>query len=147
MRPDSPLKLFTGQVASRDTFAADLEFMAFYDFPPNSPVIVSSPKTVIAEWRFVVVRGNVVAGSQYKQGDELVHLPNRDNVALDLAKEIAAMDYQPDPVWILDVCQTDDGGYHLLEIGGFSFADLYACNKRDLVEAVSQAAIDVWKKS
>jgi hypothetical protein len=26
----------------------------------------------------------------------------------------------------MDICKTADGSYHLLEIGGFSFSDLYA---------------------
>ncbi len=38
-----------------------------------------------------------------------------------------------------------DGTYHLLEIGGFSFADLYACDMKKLVSAVSVAAQTVWE--
>src|SRR5690349_20510815 len=41
VRPDSPLKLFTGQIVRDETFDADLEFMAFYEFPPESLVVVS----------------------------------------------------------------------------------------------------------
>jgi len=33
-----------------------------------------------------------------------------------------------------------------LEIGGFSFADLYACDKMAVVKAVSEVALDVWRK-
>jgi hypothetical protein len=35
----------------------------------------------------------------------------------------------------------------LLEIGGFSFADLCACNKPDVVAAVSAAAAEEWEKA
>ena len=38
-------------------------------------------------------------------------------------------------------------GYRLLEIGGFSFADLYACNKADVVAAVSAVAVEEWEKA
>jgi len=51
VRPDSPLKLFTGQIATQETFDADLEFMGFYEFPVESIVVVSSPKEIVSEWR------------------------------------------------------------------------------------------------
>ena len=147
VRPDSPLKIFTGQVASRPTFAADLEFMGFYDVLPNAMVVVSSPKGIVNEWRFVVASRKVVAGCQYKHRDALDVRPEFDSNAFDLAKSIAAIDYEPDPVWVLDICKAVDNSYDLLEIGGFSFADLYACNKADVVAAVSAVAKDLWEKT
>lgn len=140
VRPDSPLKLFTGLVVSRESFGRDLEFMAFYDFPIESLVVASSPKEIEAEWRFVVANQVVVAGSQYKDGDQMTATPCRDEGARAHAEEIVSIGYAPDPVWILDICRTQDGGYHLLEIGGFSFSNLYGCDKDAVVEAVSVAA-------
>jgi len=146
IRPDSPLKLFTGQTTSRESFAADLEFMGFYEFPSNSLVVVSSPKSLVSEWRFVIADGKVVAGCQYRCGDDLDYRTEYDDDAFELAKSIAAIDYEPDPVWVMDICKCSDGSLHLLEIGGFSFSDLYACNKHDVVAAVSAAAKAVWKE-
>lgn len=146
IRPDSPLKLFAGQIASRETFAADLEFMGFYEFPPSSLVVVSSPRSILSEWRFVIATGKVVAGCKYKEGDDLDYRPQYDHNAFELAESIAAIEYEPDPVWVMDICKTLDGSYHLLEIGGFSFSDLYACNKSDVVAAVSAVAKTVWEK-
>jgi hypothetical protein len=145
VRPDSPLKLFTGQIATRDTFAADLEFMGFYEFPPSSLVVVSSPKEITSEWRFVVAGGKVIAGCRYKHAGGFNYCADYDSQAFDLAASIAAISYQPDPAWVMDICQTSDGSYHLLEIGGFSFSDLYACNMADVVAGVSAAAKAVWQ--
>ncbi|NLS98214.1 MAG: ATP-grasp domain-containing protein [Planctomycetaceae bacterium] len=75
VRPDSPLKLFTGQIAGRDTFSADLEFMAFYEFAPSTLVVVSSPKEIECEWRFVVADRKIVTGCQYKQDAKLDYQP------------------------------------------------------------------------
>jgi len=146
IRPDSPLKLFAGQVASRATFSADLEFMAFYEFPPSTLVVVSSPKEIDKEWRFVVADGKIVTGCQYKSGADFDCQPGFHPSASELAKAIASLDYKPDPVWVMDICRTSLGQYHLLEIGGFSFADLYACNMKDVVTAVSATAQAVWEK-
>lgn len=140
VRPDSPLKIFTGLTISRSTFDKDFDFMGFYEFPTESLIVVSSPKTITAEWRYVVADGKIVSGSQYVDRGTEVSLPATDASALDFARSVVASGYQPDPVWVLDVCRSDDGGYHLLEIGGFSFASLYGCDKDAIVHAVSSVA-------
>lgn len=120
--------------------------MGFYEFPPDSLVVVTSPKTIVKEWRFVVANGRVVAGCQYKEGDTFDYRPDYDAAAFDLAGSVASVEYEPDPVWVIDICQTADKSYHVLEVGGFGFADLYACNKADVVAAVSAVATGVWQE-
>lgn len=140
VRPDSPLKLFTGMTIARATFERDYEFMGFHGFPAETLVVVSSRKQIVAEWRFVVADRCIVSGSQYVDRDQKISRPANDPRALQFANQVVAAGYEPDPVWVLDVCQTDDQRYHLLEIGGFSFAGLYACNKDAVVQAVSEVA-------
>lgn len=146
VRPDSPLKIFTGQIVSASTYEKDLDFLAFYDFPCESLVIVSSPKTIERESRFVIVNGIVVAGSEYKIGEN-TKLTTADHPSMHLAEEIAKGGFQPDRAWVLDTCRTSDGRNHLLEIGAFGFANLYGCDKRAVVEAVSKAALAVWSET
>lgn len=146
IRPDSPLKLFTGQIVSADTFESDLEYLAFYEFPQESLVVVSAPRSIEAEWRFVIAEKNVVTGSQYKRDGKNAPRPGYDAEAMVLATRIASRDYEPDPVWVMDICRTAEGTYHLLEIGGFSFADLYSADKQALVPAVSAAAQRIWAR-
>ena len=143
VRPDSPLKLFTGLVVSRDTFEKDLEFMAFYEFPLESLVVVSSPKVIANEWRFVIASQRIVASSQYKDADQLKSSPGSDHDARALAESVLTLGYSPDPAWVMDICRTTDGRLHLLEIGGFSFSNLYACDKDAVVKAVSRVALDI----
>lgn len=140
VRPDSPFKTFSGLTISRSTFAKDYDFMGFYEFPTESLVVVSSPKTITCEWRFVVADGQIVTGSHYKQDGELMAQLADDPVALKLARSVAATGFAPDPAWVLDICRTEDGEYHLLEIGCFSFANLYGCDKDLVVKAVSAVA-------
>ena len=141
VRPDSPLKLLTGQVASFKTYEADLDYMGFYEFPIQSFVLVSTPKSIVREWRFVVAENEVVAGCLYSENGNFDAKPTIDENAKSLAIKIANSAYSPDPVWIVDICETSDGEFHLLEVGGFSFADLYACNKSDVVRTVSAATL------
>lgn len=140
IRPDSPLKIFTGQVATRETFEKDLEFMGFYEFPRESLVVVSSPKLIDCEWRFVVANQTVVAGSHYRERGIGIRSTDVDPAAWRLAEEIVTTGFAPDPVWVLDVCRTQAGEYALLEIGAFSFAELYACDQLAVVRAISETA-------
>lgn len=140
VRPDSPLKIFTGQTIAHSTFDEDYEFIGFYEFPTESLVVVSSPKTITTEWRFVVVEGEIITGSQYMDDGTEVSQPATDPAAMEFARSVVATGYQPDPVWVLDICRTSDGGYYLLETGGFSFASLYGCDKDAVVRAVSAVA-------
>ncbi len=52
--------------------------------------------------------------------------PGADSGAAALANEILKGGYAPDPVWVMDICETAEHEYRLLEIGGFSFSNLYA---------------------
>ena len=61
---------------------------------------------------------------QYKAGEKFIHLADNDPNAHALATAVAGAGYAPDPAWVLDICQTEGNDYHLLEIGGFSFANL-----------------------
>jgi ATP-grasp domain, R2K clade family 3 len=145
VRPDSPLKIFTGQTTTYESFVKDVEFMGFYEFPRDSLVVVSSPKMIEHESRFVVVEGKVVAGSKNRVGNE-IRLSSPDVDSLRLAQQIAQCGFQPDSAWVMDICRTTDGRYSLLEIGAFSFANLYGCDKRAVVEAVSETAFSAWQK-
>lgn len=137
VRPNSPLKIFTGQLVTRGAFADHMELMGFYEFPRSEIVVVSSPWSLVAEWRFVVVEGRVIAGSQYRRANTAALEPCQNTGAKAFADRIVSTGFEPDPVWVFDVCQTDDGEFHLLEIGVFAFADLYACDKTAIVRCVS----------
>lgn len=147
VRPDSPFKTFTGMTISRSTFEKDYEYLKFYEFPIESLVVVSSPKSIVTEWRFLVADNQVVTGSQYKRDGQMLVKPADDPAALAFAQSVADTGFAPDPAWMLDICQTASGEYQLLEIGCFSFANLYDCNKSLVVKAVSavaEAVHDAW---
>ena len=51
--------------------------------------------------------------------------------------------YSPERVFVLDVCLTNQG-YHLLEIGCFSFAGLYGNDLSVVIDNVSAVVADEW---
>lgn len=138
VRPDGGDKRFTGQLLYLESFDRDYERMGAYDVSADTLVVVSEPRNLTGEWRFVVVEGKVVAGSAYKKSDEVI-----PDAARALADEVA-QEYEPDKCWTLDVCRTKEGEYFLLEIGSFSCAGLYRCDVEPIVREVSRVVYEEW---
>jgi hypothetical protein len=141
IRPNSVLKEFTGQVVSKLNFEEAVKVMGFYETPPNSLVIVSSLQYILREYRFVIINGEVVTGSLYHDfgnSDKVLNLPCEDRGAIEYAQKMAKL-YNPDPVWILDICYEHRwDSYKVLEIGCFSFAGLYGCDLGVIVDEIGK---------
>ncbi|MEM6782361.1 MAG: ATP-grasp domain-containing protein [Bacteroidota bacterium] len=136
VRPDSPLKPFSGRALRRDAVSLDALDHGFYYDDDALPIIVAPIRNVEREWRYVVVDGHVVAGSAYA-ADGRTALPDDPNGApWAFAAKVAKALPLPDPVTVLDVCACD-GRLRLLELNPFSGADLYACDRTGVVRAVS----------
>ena len=161
IRPNSGTKEFTGFITNGIRFEEDVKLAGFYDVEDDLICLVSSQKSLKREWRFVIVDGKVISGSLYrnwligsddfesasyvmrhsKHVDELCE----DQQAWDIAQE-AANRYNPDRAWTIDVCQTREDQYKILEIGCFSCAGMYANDLKKVISEVSKAALDEWKE-
>jgi hypothetical protein len=137
VRPDSPLKPFSGRVVALTGLLADHLDHGFYYDDIELPVVVSSVvKDLGREWRFVVCRDSIVAHSEYvAEGRKALDGAPPDDV-VRVATEVAAAFDAPDPIYILDVVETR-AGPRLLEVNPFSGADLYRCDPDAVVAAVS----------
>jgi len=158
VRPSSGHKTFTGKVFETKFFDKDWEWVEEFT-DPQSIIIVSSVKTIEKEWRFIVADHNIITGSLYKQriggtvssGKYREILMTSDGIydnddvsALALAIEIAKIKYDTDPMYTIDISKTEDGKFHLLEIGSFSCAGLYDCNPKIIVENAARIATREW---
>lgn len=119
MRPDRADKAFAGGVFSPD----DLEKLATLS---DVMVTVSTPRKIVAEYRFVIVQGEVVTGSQYARGGRLDVRQDVDPTCQSLAAHAAAI-YAPMEAFICDVAETADGP-RVVEYNSFSAAGMYACD-------------------
>lgn len=147
VRPDSPLKLFSGQLVGFDTFEADVEFLGFYEFDTAEIVVVSRPQTIECEWRFVVADKQVIAGATYGRDSKEALQAQVGDPAWEYVAQVTSSGYEPDPVWIADICSTPDGELRLLEINAFSYGQLYSIDKSPIVEAVSRRAWKDYRKA
>lgn len=94
----------------------------------NETVLIASPKVVLKEWRFFVLNGEVITGSQYCENHETkVEELNQsqDHVnALACAKEYAKI-YQPSELFTLDVCLEANKDWSIVEYNCFNCSGLY----------------------
>ncbi|WP_343076481.1 ATP-grasp domain-containing protein [Jiangella mangrovi] len=136
VRPDSALKPFSGRVLERDQITLRaLDHGFFYD-DDSLPVVVAPEITIGHEWRFVVVGATVVAGSDYTSLSRTAGAAlSPEHPAWGYAADLASKVEPPDPVFVLDVCETD-AGLRLLEFNPFGGADLYGCDRAAIVGAV-----------
>jgi hypothetical protein len=151
IRPNDGVKTFTGTVLARTVMnrKRSMDLMGFNEeeVKSNDLCVISEPRNIIREWRFVVINDKVVTGSLYKERSSPSQLSiNMENIDFDgknatsstinsfaLAHRVA-QDYHPDDHYTVDICETKDGEFHLLEIGSLGCAGLYACDRERIVE-------------
>lgn len=142
-RPDSGLKPFTAGVYNRMNLPGFWSWVEEFT-DPDSFVVISTPKTVKSEWRFVCSKGEVLTGCQYEKQGKLEFHPGYPEEAKALAQEACKV-YEPDPIFILDVCFGADDAYYLMEINSFSCGGLYACEMEPIVKRASELAVKEWE--
>lgn len=141
LRPDAGTKPFVGGL----TIPKELEEIETL-VGQDDLVVVSRPKVIIGEWRFVVINGQVISGARYyaREGDELVITINRDTPeeAYALAKEIAPIVNMP--AVVIDIAQTESG-YSLLEFNSFNSSDWYDGDIKTICQISSDLAWEQFK--
>jgi hypothetical protein len=137
VRPDSPLKPFSGRVLQRDNISLRSLDHGFYYEDPSLPIVIAPVRQIDREWRFLVVNYEIITGSEYvANGRSGVTNSVADQVR-EFANRVAAALDPPEPVYILDIAESD-GQLGLVELNPFSGADLYACDMDAVVAALDR---------
>jgi len=140
VRPDSPLKPFSGRVVDVASLTlAKLDHGFYYD-DESLPVVAAPVRQIGREWRFVVVRGSIITGSAYEAATRKPIIADLQSSASAFASQVASSIPAPADVYVLDVCECD-GDLRLLELNPFGGADLYACDADAIIKAVSNVAL------
>ncbi len=139
IRPDSGEKTFQAQLV--DILYLD-KFIAKNDDIKHDLVLISTPKTIKWEGRFLVNRNKeIITYSTYQFQGQKTLIPAVPNEALDKCKEILNVGYCPDSIFCVDICQGEDNKFYLLELTSFSSAGVYAMDKNKVVAGVNAMAI------
>ncbi len=140
VRPDAGQKQFQAGLVELDRLSELAKRC------PESLVVVSSPKIIGGEWRFVCDDTGIVAHSSYRIKGKSVREQHAPDGGIEVCRRVLSR-YQPDGLFIVDVCADDDGNFWLMELNQFTGAGLYACDKAAVVRAVDRygARLDTGK--
>ena len=142
IRPDSGRKPFQAQLL--DMLDID-RFVSNNDHIKHNMVVISSPKSILGEWRYIVTDQQEILGfSMYRYQDQVTRIPSAPSGAEEFVKELLKMGYYPDKVFTLDICQDCDQNFWMMEMNSFSSAGLYASKKANIVKRVSEIAENVY---
>ncbi|HWQ45877.1 MAG TPA: ATP-grasp domain-containing protein [Longilinea sp.] len=139
VRPDSPLKPFSGRVIHKDKVSLKALDFGFYYSDENLPIVVAPVRNITREWRFIVIKRQVTAGSEYVADGRSEAGSLASGKEWDLAQSIATHITPPDDAYVLDLCEAE-GAVNLLEINPFSGADLYECDRNAVVASMARLA-------
>lgn len=145
IKPNTNDKEFTGALVEKERFDTWWGWSTAYSAPSDSLVVVSRPRRILEEWRFVVVDGKVVIGSQYMVMGNLCPDEEYPPEAAAFAEKVFNT-WTPHPALVVDVGKLQSGELRLIEIGGVNCAGYYRGNIRPVVEALSNLAERQWEK-
>jgi hypothetical protein len=142
IRPDDNAKSFTGSVVYDACFDMWYSEATCYDATHNTMAVVAPWRKITHEWRLVVHNGRVITGSQYKRDGEVDIAAGYDPAAATFVeKALHDTNYNPYPIFCVDVCLTDTyNEYKIVEIGSINTCGLYACDMDVIVDAVATEA-------
>jgi hypothetical protein len=110
-------------------------------------VVVASPRPIGREWRLIVVEDRIVASSQYAEGRaRAITTGSPHEVRSFTAAMLADVRWRPDPIFMVDVCESGDQLW-LVELNSFSSSWLYQCDLSTVVREASALAIRTWTRS
>ena len=95
---------------------------------------IALPKKILKEFRFWVVNGRVVTGSQYMIGNRVVLNSIVDNGAVDFAQKMVDQ-FQIADAFVIDIAMTNDG-YRIVECGCINCAGFYKADMQKLITSL-----------
>lgn len=135
MRPDKGTKSFTGQCVYYNDFDSVID----KDSMNTDLCVISSPKEIYDEWRFLIVDNNVITGSKYSS--DIKDDQDYFSASEFVSKLLNSIKFCPDRAWTLDICKTPVG-YKVIEANSFSCAGLYNMDLKKVVSEVSRVALE-----
>lgn len=137
IRPTSMGKSFTGMVLNVDNWDSEIKKLNLRMNPEDLVLIAPATIFLTAEYRLIIVNNKVVAGSQYKKLTKNVRFSILPDEVVEYATGVLNnVKYNPDPAWVLDICEIGNKGYRVLEVGSFSCSGLYAADPVAIIKSI-----------
>ncbi len=142
IRPNQDSKSFAGTIMNdidfEDWRRGLLSVKSWTTIPSTTVVMISSLKTIHAEYRCTVVDGRIVTASQYKIGDTVKYSNQVDQRIIDYAT-MRADEWNPEIAYTLDIADTSDG-LRIIETNSISSSGFYALDMNKFVGSITALA-------
>lgn len=137
VRPNGDFKDFSGSVVDYHGWEKFLKSVqeGGYTFDDQLDVYAAPCKNLFEEYRMFIVDGKVVSSSKYRLRTILDKKPGCPDDILSFAQEMADI-WSPERAYVMDVCRTDQGSIHLLELNCFNASGVYAAPLLPIINAV-----------
>ena len=143
IRPDYGEKIFTGAVVKKELFHCFMAMNELDHVPHNTLCVVSQPQTIDREYRLVIHRGKVIAGSMYREKGhiEYANIDGSEDRArlVEMAEVIALKLEEFPPVYVMDLAPSGKETT-LMEVGCVNCAGFYEAKLEPIIRAVSEEA-------
>jgi len=142
IRPCKDGKEFAGMINTWEWFqnwakkVLDLNDDYYKTITKDTMIMVAGVKPIQSEYRFFVVDGKVITGSQYKQGNRVIYSECIDENIIKFTQKMVNI-WQPDIAFVLDIAMVKEG-LKIIEINCMNGSGFYACNMAKVVDAIEQ---------
>jgi hypothetical protein len=127
-------KILTGMVLESDDYKWWIE--EYSHLKDEDRLVISPVQNIVQEWRFFIINGEVVTGSQYKHNGLLrIREPISDYV-WDKAREMSR-DWMPSQNIVMDICKLENDEFKVVEFNTISCSGFYASPIKPLLEKIS----------
>lgn len=141
VKPGPDLKLFNGGVLEAGQSLRELLVTqtvdSKFDECMDDRVIFAPVKGIHVEWRFFVVDGKVITGSQYRRDGELRSTPYIPEYVMRHAQALAGK-YEPAPAFTIDLALTSDFELQIMEYNCINCSGLYESDTMKLALALME---------
>jgi len=147
IRPDSGSKSFTGKVIPKRDFDLEIDCMKqLYNTSNEELILVSTPKEILEESRFIICGDEAIANSRYQIDGVHKIDSNSSTKSIDFVDEILEQQFwSPEELFTLDIALTPTGP-KIIELNSFSCAGWYDCDEETVIDKVSRFVYDMWKE-
>ena len=100
----------------------------------NTCVVMAPIKEIYREYRFFIVDGKVITGSQYRVGMRVFSIECHEKDVINFAQQMVDI-WSPDKGFVIDIALTPEG-FKVIEINCLNAAGFYACDMSKVVHAL-----------
>lgn len=146
-RPNKGGKEFTGNVWSVERLPRELDaIIKMYGVELDTMILVSTPKVILDEARFIIGNREIVASSRYQVDGVHVEDLKVNPESTKLVEEILdTSDWLPDTLFVIDIATTDEGP-KIVELNSFSCSGWYAMDPKEVIQKASAVVTEEYKR-